>query len=152
MKIINYEQKYQEEYKSLSLEWLYENNLYEDVDGEMLDNPKKEVLDKGGFIYLAKIGNQIVGTVTILPVEERVFEILKLGVSKNHQGLGIGRKLMEFCIEKAKLLNAEKIILETNTKLKSAIRLYSKLGFKEIVHLNTKYEMSDFKMELLLVK
>lgn len=152
MKIINYESKYQQEYKSLSLEWLYENNLYEDVDGEMLDNPKKEVLDKGGFIYLAKIGDQIVGTVTILPVEERVFEILKLGVSKNHQGLGIGRKLMEFCIEKAKLLNAEKIILETNTKLKSAIRLYSKLGFKEIVHLNTKYEMSDFKMELLLIK
>ena len=152
MKIINYESKYQQEYKSLSLEWLYENNLYEDVDGEMLDNPKKEVLDKGGFIYLAKIGDQIVGTVTILPVEERVFEILKLGVSKNHQGLGIGRKLMEFCIEKAELLNAEKIILETNTKLKSAIKLYSKLGFKEIVHLNTKYEMSDFKMELLLVK
>ncbi|RSC93204.1 GNAT family N-acetyltransferase [Tenacibaculum singaporense] len=152
MKIINYESKYQQEYKSLSLEWLYENNLYEDVDGEMLDNPKKEVLDKGGFIYLAKIGDQIVGTVTILPVEERVFEILKLGVSKNHQGLGIGRKLMEFCIEKAKLLNAEKIILETNTKLKSAIRLYSKLGFKEVVHLNTKYEMSDFKMELLLAK
>ncbi|TYP99220.1 ribosomal protein S18 acetylase RimI-like enzyme [Tenacibaculum adriaticum] len=150
IEIINYESQYQEDYKRLSLEWLNENNLYEDADGQMLDHPKIEVLNKGGFIYLAKINSQIVGTITIIPSDNNSFEILKLGVSKNYQRLGIGRILMEFCIQQSKILNARKIILETNTKLESAIRLYTKLGFKEIVYQNNKYEMSDFKMELLL--
>jgi ribosomal protein S18 acetylase RimI-like enzyme len=150
IKVINYKPKYQQDYKRLSLDWLNENNLYEDADGYMLDHPKREVLDKGGFIYLAIIDTQIAGTITLIPSDNNSYEILKLGVSKNHQRLGIGRILMEHCIQQAKTFNAGKIILETNTKLESAIRLYTKLGFKEIVLQNNKYEMSDFKMELIL--
>jgi ribosomal protein S18 acetylase RimI-like enzyme len=150
IEVIIYKSQYQQDHKRLSLEWLNENNLYEDADGLMLDYPKREVLDKGGFIYLAKISSQIVGTITLVPSDNNSYEILKFGVSKNHQRLGIGRILLEYCIDKAKTFNAGKIILETNTKLESAIRLYTKLGFEEIVLQNTKYEMSDFKMELLL--
>lgn len=150
IEILEYKSQYQEDYKRLSLEWLNENNLYEEADGKMLDNPKSEVLDKGGFIYLAKINEQVAGTITLIPTKIDTYEILKLGVSKNHQRLGLGKILMEHCIEQAKLLNAKKVVLETNTKLASAIRLYTKLGFKEIVLKNNKYEMSDFKMELLI--
>ncbi|MDC0230453.1 GNAT family N-acetyltransferase, partial [Aureispira] len=100
--IINYDSKYKQDYKLLSLEWLNANNLYEDADGVMLDFPKREVLNKGGFIFLAKVNEQIAGTVTLLPLEHNTYEILKLGVNKNHQGIGIGRALIEHCIQQAK--------------------------------------------------
>jgi len=150
IEIINYSSQYQLDYKELSLEWLYEYNLYEDADGQMLDHPKREVFDKGGYIFLAKINSEIVGTVVIIPAGNNSFEIFKLGVKKNYQRLGIGKALMELCIQQSKAFNAEKIILETNSKLKSAIRLYTKLGFKEVALHKDKYQLSDKKMELLL--
>ncbi|MCH2021985.1 MAG: GNAT family N-acetyltransferase [Saprospiraceae bacterium] len=148
--IINYKPEYQQDYKLLSLEWLNENNLYEDADGLMLDFPKREVLNKGGFIFLAKVNEQITGTVTLLPTDNNTYEILKLGVNKNYQRIGIGRSLVEYCIDEAKKMDAKKIILETSSKLENAIRLYSKLGFKKTTLQNTKFELSDIKMELLL--
>lgn len=150
VEIVNYSSQYQQEYKDLSLEWLHEYNLYEDADGQMLDHPKREVFDKGGFIYLAKIDSEIVGTVVLIPTGNNSFEIFKLGVKKNYQRLGIGKTLMELCIQQSKAFNAEKMILETNSQLESAIRLYTKLGFKEVVLHKDKYQLSDKKMELLL--
>ncbi len=148
IRIIPYEKQYHEIYRKLSLEWLEKFNLYEDVDTPMLENPKEEILDKGGHIFLALYDNIVVGTVALKKVNEYHVEILKLGVNSEYQGLGLGRKLMDHCIEICKKMRMEKIILETNIKLKSAIALYKKLGFKEIIFENAKYEMADFKMEL----
>lgn len=152
IKILNYKAQYQQDYKRISLTWLHENDLYESIDGIMLDNPKNEILDKGGFIYLAMVDKQIAGTVTIKPSSNNSYEILKLGVDENHRRIGIGKILLEHCIQQAIELNVDKIFLESNSKLKSAIRLYTKLGFREITLHNTTYKVSDLKMELLLNK
>jgi len=150
VEIVNYSSQYQQDYKELSLEWLNENNLCEDADRQMLDHPQREVFDKGGYIYLAKVNSKIVGAVVLIPSSNNSYEIFKLGVRKNYQQQGIGRMLMECCIQHSKAFNAKKIILETNTALKSAIRLYIKLGFKEVAFNCNKYELSNLKMELLL--
>ena len=89
LEIINYESRYHHDYKHISLEWLHEHNLYEDVDGEMLDHPRREVLDKDGFIFLAKLNEQIVGIVILLPLFGNTYELLKLGVSKRYQCRGM---------------------------------------------------------------
>lgn len=150
LKIIPYKQQYHQEYKMLSLEWLEKFNLYEDADKPMLDNPQKIVLDKGGFIFLAQYDRNIVGTITLKKLDAFNFELLKLGVNSNYQGLGIGKKLVTYCIDFCKKQLAEKIILETNLKLESAIDLYKKLGFKEVTLTDVNYELSDLKMELHL--
>ena len=150
LKIAAYESMYHHEYKRLSIEWLEKYNLLEPADLPMLDYPQEEILDKGGSIFLAHYDKTIVGTISIMREGKNNFEILKLGVNSDYQGLGIGRKLMAHCIDICKNKNADAIILETNTKLLSAITLYKSLGFKEVPLTNFMYQTANYKMELVL--
>ncbi|MGW6302502.1 GNAT family N-acetyltransferase [Peribacillus butanolivorans] len=79
---------------------------------------------------------------------ENAFELAKLAVTEKYQGLKIGRRLMEKCIEVAKLEGASKIVLFTNHKLTAAIELYKKFGFSFVSLENIKYLEADLKMEL----
>jgi putative acetyltransferase len=148
--IAPYESKYHQEYRNLSIEWLEKFDLLEEADMPMLDHPKEVILDKGGYIFLAHYDNTIVGTIGLIKIEEDCFEILKFGVNEKYQGLGIGRKLMVYCLDLCKQLEAKKIILETNTKLVSAIKLYKSLGFIEIPLTEAMFLTADYKMVLNL--
>jgi ribosomal protein S18 acetylase RimI-like enzyme len=150
LKIFPYESKYHEDFVNISLEWLIKYNLYEESDIPILENPKDVILNNGGYILLAAYKNKIVGTVTLKKVDEVTFELLKLGVINAYQGKGIGAELMSYSIQLSKNIGAEKIILETNTKLETAIALYKKFNFKEIPLADMTYEMANFKMELSL--
>lgn len=124
--------------------------VLEPADIPMLNYPKEEILDKGGSIFLTHYDNTIVGTISIVREGKNNFEILKLGVNSDYQGLGIGRKLMVYCLDICKKNDADPIILETNTKLASAITLYKSLGFKEIPLTDLMYQTANYKMELVL--
>ena len=73
--IIPYEDKYHKDLKKISLDWLNHYDLYEEIDGVMLDNPRKYILDNGGCILMANYDNKIVGTVTLNKVNKNVFEL-----------------------------------------------------------------------------
>jgi GNAT superfamily N-acetyltransferase len=148
--IATYDPKYQQEYKNLSIEWLEKYNLLEEADMPMLDHPKEVILDKGGYIFLAHYDNAIVGTIGLIKIEGDCYEILKLGVNEKYQGLGIGRKLMVHILDLCNQLGVKKIILETNTKLVSAIKLYKSFGFIEIPLTEAMFLTADYKMELNL--
>ncbi|MCJ7689354.1 MAG: GNAT family N-acetyltransferase, partial [Clostridiaceae bacterium] len=124
--------------------------LSEPEDEKILNNPKEVVLDNGGYIFFVKSGEEVVGTVSLIKVDENTFEIAKLAVTENHKKLGIGKMLMEKCLYVAKQKNANRIILYTNHILTSAIVLYKKFEFKETPLVNNKYMESDLKMELEL--
>ena len=96
--IKEYENRYHQEFKEISLEWLYKYDLYEKADDDLLDNPNK-YLKNGGLIFLAHANNEIAGTVCLNPVNKNTFELLKLGVRENYKGLGIGRELIQICID-----------------------------------------------------
>jgi len=53
-----------------------------------------------------------------------------VSVSKDHQRKGIGRKLIEAMIEKAKIDGFERVGLLVDVKNPSAKRLYQKIGFQ----------------------
>jgi GNAT superfamily N-acetyltransferase len=89
------------------------------------------------------------GTVALKFVDTGVYEFTKMGVVEKFQGKKIGEALALAAIQKAKSLQAKKIILYSNTKLAPAIALYKKLGFIE-VPLDGPYKRSDIKMELRL--
>ena len=57
---------------------------------------------------------------------------------------------MVHCLDICKKANVDSIILETNTRLVSAITLYKSLGFKEIPLTDLMYQTADYKMELIL--
>lgn len=150
IKIVEYEERYHDDLKRLSYEWLEKYVSVEPEDEKILNNPKEVVLDKGGFIFFVEYGEEIVGTVSLIRVDETTFELAKLGVTEKYQGLKIGNMLMEKCLYVAKQKKAKRIILFTNHILTSAIAVYKKFDFKEIPLVNNKYIESDIKMEVNL--
>jgi putative acetyltransferase len=149
LEIKKYEAIYHQQFKEISLNWLQAYDLYETADDDLLDNPQK-YLDKGGRIFLAHCNNEIVGTVSLIPVNNEEFEIMKLGVVDAYKRLGIGRKLMQLCIDICQEKKVKLITLETSSKLKSAIKMYLKFGFVHVEITASCYETADVKMELKL--
>ncbi|EGC28347.1 hypothetical protein DICPUDRAFT_160291 [Dictyostelium purpureum] len=150
IEIIDYNQCYHQDLKKLSYEWLEKYVSVEPLDEEILNNPKEMILDGGGFIFMSKYNDEIVGTVSLIRIDDETFELAKLAVTEKYQGLKLGQRLMQRCINKAKETNTKKVILYTNLKLSAAIGLYKKFGFVEIPLNNNKYIESDLKMELQL--
>lgn len=147
--IIPFSINHKEAIKTLNLEWLQKNFKVEPKD-ELVLSPIEEIINKGGKIYYAQHLDEIVGTVSLLKINTTTFELSKMAVTEKAQGLGIGRQLIEFCIEEAQKLGIQKLILYSNRQLKSALHLYESFGFKEIPVESGVYERADIKMELLL--
>ena len=148
--IIPYTEDLKEHIKFLNYHWLEKYFKVEPGDVVSLSDPKSKIIDKGGFIFYAKLNGEIVGTASLLKKNELVFELGKMAVSDDVQGLGIGTKLLEYCIGFAKEKSIQKLILYSNTKLSSAIHLYKKYGFEEIELEKGLYERANIKMALEL--
>lgn len=147
VEIIPYQEEYKESIKTLNVEWLEKYFKVEAIDVLQLSNPKEEIIDKEGFIYYARHNNDIVGTVSLLKVENGVYELAKMAVTDKAQGLGIGNMLMQHCFNVSKQLGNKKLILYSNKGLDSAIHLYRKYGFNEVELEAGHYERANIKME-----
>lgn len=136
--------------KTLNIEWLKKYFKIEPKDEKVLSNPQEEIIDKGGMIFYAKYKGDIVGTVSLIKMNDAEFELSKMAVTDGVQGLGIGKKLLQHCVEVAQENGVEKIILYSNRTLKPAIHLYEKFGFEEVLLEDGVYERADIKMEKII--
>lgn len=152
IEIIPYSDDLKEAIKVLNYEWLEKYFRVEQSDIQSLSNPKEEIIDKGGFIFYAKLNDEIVGTASLLKKTEDVFELGKMAVSEKAQGHKIGTLLLEYCLQFAKQKQIRTLILYSNTKLKSALHLYRKYGFSEIKLDEGLYERANIKMEKHLLE
>jgi ribosomal protein S18 acetylase RimI-like enzyme len=147
IEIIPYTDALKEHIKMLNVEWLEKYFSVEPNDVISLSNPKEEILDKGGYIYYATVDGAVAGTVSMLRITSDEFELGKMAVSGNYQGLGLGNILMQHCINEAQRLGIKKLILFSNTSLGPAIHLYRKYGFVEAAFEPGHYKRSNIKME-----
>jgi GNAT superfamily N-acetyltransferase len=150
IEIIAYHDALYEAFRKLNLEWLNKYNLLEEADMVVLDDPQGMILDTGGFIYLAKAGDEIVGTAALVHEGYNTYELAKMSVTEKWQGKGISKLLIEACLQKAEELGAEKIELFSNHQLKSALKLYEKYGFVHVEMKDSPFVTADIKMELIL--
>ena len=67
-----------------------------------------------------------------LPDEDSTCEFVKMYYLPEMRGLGLGKIMLELCIEEAKKLGYKKMYLETLTNMHAARGLYEKFGFKQI--------------------
>jgi len=148
VEIIEYDEKYHSDFKRMNLDYLDKYNLTESHDMIILDNPEEIVIGRGGFIWLAKAGDEIVGTVGIMPEGHDIFELIKMCVAESWRGKGISKLLMETCLQKVKELGGEKLFLFSNHQLQTALKLYTKYGFKNVEVTDSPFETADVKMEL----
>jgi putative acetyltransferase len=116
----------------LNLAWISKHFVMEDADRAALGNPSGYILQKGGHIFMAFAGDTAVGTCALIRTRPGAFEVAKMAVAEEYQGMGIGRRLLEHTVAQAKELGAKSLSLETNTKLTPAIRLYETTGFRHL--------------------
>lgn len=91
---------------------------------------EKEILSDTDSIYNYKSneGDMILGYLEIRLVDG-VVDIMNLYVNEENRKQGIATKLMEYMFENERY---NRIMLEVNENNLQALKLYNKLGFKEI--------------------
>lgn len=150
LEIIPFNQKYAKDFYNLNIEWLEKYFFVEKYDEKVLSNPRKYIVDAGGFIFFVKKEHKIIGTIALIN-QNTFFELSKMAISPKHQGLKIGQQLMEYCIKFAKKQQWKSITLYSNRKLVPAINLYKKVGFIEVpLEKDVHYERANIKMMLTL--
>ena len=148
--IVPWEDRFAGDFKDISVAWLEEFDLLEPIDLEMLDNPHRDILEPGGQIFFALEGNTVLGTCGMQPVEPGVYEVIKLGVRPEYRGRGAGKLLLEACLDWAGAQKARKVVLYSNSRLQSALRLDRRCGFTPIPYVPGHYAVSDIQMEQTL--
>jgi ribosomal protein S18 acetylase RimI-like enzyme/DNA-binding MarR family transcriptional regulator len=151
VKVMRYADEYRHEFYRLNAEWLKKYFEIEEEDEKILADPMRYFLKSGGEIFFAFVNGKIAGTCGVNKIDKRTFELSKMAVSEEYQGRQVGKKLALTAIGYAYEKGANRIVLETSPKLKAAINLYEKLGFKIIEETTpSKYKRTVFKMELKL--
>jgi DNA-binding MarR family transcriptional regulator/N-acetylglutamate synthase-like GNAT family acetyltransferase len=149
VEIVDFQPAWQPAFRRLNEEWITKYFRMEESDYKALDHPQEYILDKGGHIYMALYKGEPVAACALIPMDDGGFELAKMAVSPQAQGLGIGWLIGKACIEKARSLGARRVYLESNTALKPAINLYHKLGFRKAAGPPSPYERCNIQMELV---
>lgn len=150
MTILPYEPRHAEAWRSLNEAWISTLFVLEPKDREVLNDPQGKVIDKGGEIFIAELDGEPVGCAALLPLSDGGYELAKMTVSEAARGTGLGRKLMDVCIARARALQAPRLYLETNSGLAPALGLYRAVGFVDLPARETAYARADVFMELAL--
>ena len=90
---------------------------------------------KNSEYWVALENNKILGGIGMFPTKglpNGCVELMKLYLLKEGRGKGIGRKLMQICIDEAHALGFSSVYLETMPELSNAIGLYEKMGFVKL--------------------
>ncbi|MEK6154331.1 GNAT family N-acetyltransferase [Flavobacteriaceae bacterium 3-367] len=85
--------------------------------------------------FLVEEAGKIIGCAGVAPLENyegNVCELQKMYFLEEARGRGIGSKMMQICLDRAKEFGFERCYLETMPYMKAAQKLYLKTGFEYI--------------------
>lgn len=86
----------------------------------------------GSFYFVAEEEGVLLGGGGIFPTEAlppKTCELVKMYLDKNARGKGLGKMLIEHCLQWAKENGYEHCYLETMPELKQALKVYELFGF-----------------------
>jgi len=91
-----------------------------------------QVAAGNGAYLVAYLDDVAVGCGAVRRLDETTAEIKRMYVNPSVRGRGIGRALVEALEREARSVGATRIVLETGTRLESAIKLYEAMGYARI--------------------
>ena len=94
LKIISFEEIYAKTFYQLNIEWLEAFFFVEDFDREVLSNPKKYIIEKGGYIFFLLENTEIIGTIALMKKKEIIYELTKMAIVPEKRGKKMGQYLM----------------------------------------------------------
>lgn len=123
------------------------NHLWEDAGDAYLlktfggENFTKEMEDANGDYYFVLQGNKPIGILRIrraTPLidfaSEPAMKLHRIYLDPSTQGQGIGKKIIQWCIDQARQAGAKILWLEAMDTQIPALRFYEKLGFQTSGH------------------
>ena len=90
-------------------------------------------LEQGSVYWVALADSKVIGGCGIFPTKglpDGFAELVKLYVSADFRGQGVGNDLMAIASESAKELGYSKLYLETLPELRRAVSLYERAGYE----------------------
>jgi ribosomal protein S18 acetylase RimI-like enzyme len=147
MQIVEFTPEHAEAFRTLNEAWIAKYFAIEAKDREVLGDPQGKIIAKGGRIFMAIKDGEAVGCVALLKMADGGYEVAKMTVSETVRGSGLGRLLMERCIEAGAEDGAPRLYLETNSSLAPALALYRATGFRDLAPAETEYVRADVFME-----
>jgi putative acetyltransferase len=99
---------------------------------EELKQLKKQYGKPAGILYLIKYKNNFAGCAGVRKFSEGICELKRMYLKDSLRGKGAGRLLLNRAFEGALELGYRIMRLDTLPRMKAAIAMYEKTGFKEI--------------------
>lgn len=131
LSVVPYSDDLSQQFFDINAEWIEDMFLLEPHDEEVMRNPRREIIDRGGKIFFVKQGDDdILGTCALDQADDGFIELTKMAVRSTARGKGAGEFLLRFVLEHAREIGwTEKLFLLSNKKNMAAVSLYEKLGF-----------------------
>ena len=143
---------YLDEIKTLIIEYVKELNRdlsFQNLECELI-NLKAKYSGNNGKILVALVNQKVVGCVGYYRHDQKRCDMKRLYVLPAYRKFKIGYNLVIKIIDLAKNEGYQEMVLDTIKPLKSAIKLYQRLGFKRIpaYYKNPMNDVIYMKLEL----
>lgn len=145
--IVEFEPAHAEAFRVLNEAWISKYFALEAKDREVLGDPQGKIIAKGGRVFMVLQDGEAVGCVALMKMDDGGYEVAKMTVSETLRGSGMGRLLMQRCIDAGAEMGATRLYLETNSSLGPALGLYRAMGFRDLAPTDTPYVRADVFME-----
>ena len=150
MEIVTYDSKYKDKFIEYNTDWIVDNfGFLEKEDKETFENIEQDI-DNGAMIYFAVEGDVVLATCMVRYLQEHTWEICKLASNKHQDHKGCGSAVFEAAMHWAVDHGASRLFILSNSKLKPAIHIYRKFGFKEIPLEDYEYIRGDIAFEKIV--
>jgi putative acetyltransferase len=102
----------------------------EGTDADLADLESSYLRSGGSFDVLLDPSGQIVGTVGLFPLEQGRCELRKMYLAAAYRGQGLGKRMLQHALQRARELGFRRVELETVSVLEVAGRMYRSFGFR----------------------
>ncbi|MEM8712261.1 MAG: helix-turn-helix domain-containing GNAT family N-acetyltransferase, partial [Planctomycetota bacterium] len=131
-RIVPYRDELAPEFLVITREWIEAMDTVEPHDLNALENPRAEILQRGGRIFFVQGGDgNVLGTCALEKKQEGLMELSKIAVRSAARGRGAGEFLLRGVLRQAEeLYPGAQLFLLIGRRGEAALPLFRKVGFE----------------------